>query len=793
VSSILTLVQGLNARALVTLGRKAAQDFLTLSVLVPLDEAGKPKTEVRLFKSGWNSTEIGEFLFDAEAAVATMAAYTKHGVPVTIDLEHLSLDPDAPNFDPRARGRGVLELRDGDLWLCSIKWTVDGAARIESGEEIYLSPAFPPPGPDRRITKIHNVALVAQPATDFAVPLAASANHRGNEMDPKLLAEKVKLFCQMVDQGKSHAEIVTLAATDMKTLQAVVKALGGDPTADLGTLFGIVQDFAKSLTEMASGKKVEADKPEDGAPSDGAPAMMSAAGKELETLRSEATKLGRQVETLTRERNEREAVAYHERAAQIVKLGGLTPPRAWADDSATKPSKLVLSQSLAELDAWIKELSASAKVTLGSQLHPPTGHGIATGGDGICEMSEYEAKRLRVLCDRNGTKFERAEALYLEHKGQQVLGARSHDVAQRLARKVEQHMALAGANGRFGRAEYITLSNPITPIQDFSGASQRALEEFRVEFLGALASMPEVWAETFGQMLPGGSLRDTYPLDFEAVVYAERTAQNAVASTPESAEITVDKHEYRASKQAQLRRIQQGDFAYVKTWQSAAATMAIARVHLRNMLVADLLEHGDSAVWGVSTKFPSGIDGANFFSAAHKVNPFGGQTFLGSSTWLNLQAAATALNATHLTEEKAASLLVPAPNGQFIGGRATHALLPLCLDETMRLLLSVQDIILDSSGVAGISNEHKGSGFGSVMGPELAGSGATADYYLLSQERISRGMVPWVVAEDAAEEVLTWDESSDFYKDTGLVKVESKIYCNAALVYPHGIRKIKGA
>ena len=58
---------------------------------------------------------------------------------------------------------------------------------------------------------------------------------------------------------------------------------------------------------------------------------------------------------------------------------------------------------------------------------------------------------------------------------------------------------------------------------------------------------------------------------------------------------------------------------------------------------------------------------------------------------------------------------------------------------------------------------------------------------------IARGLPPWVIAEDATEELLTWDESSDFYRDTKQIKVESDIYINAALLFPHGIRKVKGA
>ena len=127
-------------------------------------------------------------------------------------------------------------------------------------------------------------------------------------------------------------------------------------------------------------------------------------------------------------------------------------------------------------------------------------------------------------------------------------------------------------------------------------------------------------------------------------------------------------------------------------------------------------------------------------------------------------------------------------------------MVPTVLDETSRLLLTVQDLILaadeqtSGTGKFGtVKNEHYQSGFTYSHCPELAGTGATADYYLISQERIAAGLVPWAIAEDSGEELLTWDESSDFYKDTDHIKVESKIYINGCLLWPHGIRLVKGA
>lgn len=782
------------ARDLVALGIVSLYgDAISLSVQIGLDEAGKPRKEVRLFRAGLNPTENGDYWFGPEQAASVMTHHQKHGVPVMIDLEHLSLDDESPNYDPDARGYGRLEVRSGELWLVGIDWTPDGADRIAQRRQTYLSPVFPR-NAENLITRIHNIALTAQPATDHAMSVAASARTRGHG---SMNAKQIRELYNLLKAGMSHDDAMVKLAIDAKMLQGAVKALGGDPSGDIPSLIAVLVTAVDELTKPKPADAPAADKPADDAPPAEPPSAdgLSTDASELESLRRADAKRRdderKELETLRKQASERNKEDRVKCARQLV--GGLkfTPADVWADEQATTPQDWILAMPLAQLR------SLAARSTTG---HPGAAPRPAAGGSAVvpvggpCDVSEYEMTRLRVKCDATKVDFAKAKDLYFAHKAQQVEGASTPEHARRFGRPLEQHDALANAMGRFGRAELVALSTPVRPIQDFSGASQRALEEFRLELLGALASQPEAWSEGLGLMLPGGSLRDTFPLDFEAIAYRERSAQGAEASTPIAAEIGVDKREFRAAKQAQLRRIQQGDFAYVRTWQNGAAQMAIARIHLRNRLVVALIEAGASTVWGVSTQYPSGIDGAYFFSATHKVNPFDDRfEYQGSTTWSNYQASGTPLGAVNLTAEKESMLLVPAPNGEWIGGRASAMLTPTSLDETGRLLLSVQDLIMDGTGTAGIRNEHYQSGFNQIHGAELTGSGTTADYYLLSAERIARGLYPWVIAEDSAEEILTWDESSDFYKDSGSVKVESKIYVNAALGYPHAIRLVKGA
>jgi phage I-like protein len=337
--------------------RLPRSDLRCLAVSIPLGGDKRPASEVQLFHAGWNDTQYGSFLLDEKALASVMAAYEQHAVPLMIDLEHLSLHDEHPHYDPRARGRASLVARDGG--------TPDGEARIVNGDEIYVSPAFFFDA-DRRITRIHNVGLVANPATDGAMPLAASARMKGSPMDFAQL-KNCLAACKLVASGKTHDEAMVALAIDIKTIQAVVKEIGGDPSADLGTLFAAIRSFAQELADMEAGKpaKKSEDKPaEEPKASDAAPAPEAAALRagvaKLDAQNAEIAKLSAKLAELESERSARVAADYREATGRVVKHGGLTPARAWADEAGTKPRPFLLSMSIDELRAWGDELAASS-------------------------------------------------------------------------------------------------------------------------------------------------------------------------------------------------------------------------------------------------------------------------------------------------------------------------------------------------------------------------------------------------------------------------------------------------
>jgi phage I-like protein len=803
---------GAPRRSLATLGAR------TIDIQIVGDE---PPTTFRLFKAGENETTKGVFLFDDAAAKLVMEKAAAHGVDHMVDLEHLSLDPECVNYDPDARAWLNLEVRNGELWAVNVSWTEDGASRLTKKKQRYISPAFTTDD-DNRVTEIVNIALTAMPAT-HGTPALVAANRRQKPMSLKeriaLLSARLsiaqKKIAKLADDAGGDApagKAATVKAAAEKAsaaLDELQKSFGG---GDIDATFAAM-DAAKSamdecenaISAMTAGAAAPA-APDAGAPPADASALaaekaqqMARKDAEIVTLKNALAKRehDESVAELAREMDERRALV-----GELVKLGRETPATAWADETATTPRGSLATMPLTELRDRVKAFGGS-KVTLGGPRAPS---GQVELGDGP-EVSEAEAvyvkARLGMLASQGAKlrSFDDTMIRYLAAKTRQVADARAKNEGQRVRELTaplrSDVIALARNAGLVALA-----STPVTPIQEFGASSQIALQSFRLEYNVSLASMPAAWAETIGHMLSDGSLKVTFPISYDATEYQEKQAPNAAANQPLSFDIEVSQREFFGAKQVELRRLTKGDFAYVQRWAQSAAEMARARVFLRNKLVTSLLENGTTGYWGSSATLATGIDGQPFWSATHKINPADASRKLRTvATFSNYQVTASPLNAGNLTVEKNQSLQVAAPDGRELGIVFDGILYPSALEQTAANLLKVQDLILDAStstkGVSNVfaatRNPHFNSGLEMTRAMDLAGSAVTADYYLYSREGIARGLPPWVICEDPTEELRLWDESSDFFKGSGNIKIESHVFLNAVLAFPHCIRLIKGA
>lgn len=212
-----------------------------------------PPEEFRIFVAGQNETRKGPVLFDAEAARLVMAAYEAHGVDLMIDLEHLSLDDSARNFDPDARGWCQLEVRNGELWAVNVRWTPDGELRLKEKRQRYISPAFAREKKTGRAIELVNIAITAMPATDHLEALVAASARAGGSMFNAILL----------------AALGVAPEADDKTAADAMAAAMADPTKMLGLLSALLD--AKTAAEGEG--EAMADKPKP----DAEPAEMKAA------------------------------------------------------------------------------------------------------------------------------------------------------------------------------------------------------------------------------------------------------------------------------------------------------------------------------------------------------------------------------------------------------------------------------------------------------------------------------------------------------------------------------------
>ena len=806
------------SRSTITLGsRRSLVGLGAQSVAVDLDGDGVERgadglpVAVRLFRAGPNETSKGVFVFDAAAAASVMAGAREDGVDKMFDLEHLSIDDEAPNYDPDARGWYQLDVRNGELWAVNITWTPDGVRRLTEKTQRYISPTFARDD-ENRVTYLLNTALCAMPAT-FGTPALVAANRRSK---PMTLAQRLALIASLtalmapartamvkLAEGEGEAPsgkfaAIQAAAVKASEALAALESPGGvdEGMAAIDAAKAAVDAFISAVGAMAGGAPASA--PEATSEDPAKTEQMARDRAELQTLRARESK---RIEDARVEKLAAEIVERRELVASLVRLGRETPATAWADDTAVTPRGSLATMPLIELREKVKAFAGAGGATVGGPK-PPTGSGV-TAGDAVIELSEFEVARVKAYADKRAVDLKSAGlspreagdvvARYQGHREQQFRGAKTEEQTKRLGSRIEQHHVLLSREGIL-----VKLAS-VTPHDTLGPSSQRNLEEFRMNYNMALAAEPKVWAETLGDMMPSGSMaKDTFPINLSALRYRKRTAQDAAAEKALNFDISVTKEEFNAAAQAELRRLNAGDFAYVQWWGNRAAQMARARVHLRNQLVTAILEAGESGYWGSSSELATGIDGQPFFSATHKVHPRDPSKKLRTSaTWSNLQASAKPLTAGNLTAEKQYAFQVADPAGYEFGFEYDTLLVPSSLNEVAKNLITVQDIILDPANQANsfgaTRNPHFQSGMGIVRAPDLAGTDTTADWYEISRAALSSGLVPWLISEDGAEDLRTWDETSDFCKDSGEIKVSSHIYTNAVLMFPHGIRKVSGA
>lgn len=152
-----------------------------------MPDDGTPPSEFRIFRAGLNKSSKGDFVFDDESAKSVLAVYAQRGIQdVVIDYEHQSLED--PPIKAPAAGWFIPEVRNGELWATSVRWTPSAVGHLAAKEYRLFSPAMDVERKSGRVTRLRNVALTNNPAMFAITPLVAAS-----DKEPKM---PKKLVCK---------------------------------------------------------------------------------------------------------------------------------------------------------------------------------------------------------------------------------------------------------------------------------------------------------------------------------------------------------------------------------------------------------------------------------------------------------------------------------------------------------------------------------------------------------------------------------------------------------------------
>lgn len=328
----------------------------------------------------------------------------------------------------------------------------------------------------------------------------------------------------------------------------------------------------------------------------------------------------------------------------------------------------------------------------------------------------------------------------------------------------------------------------LNTIETLPSTSAEAFRRFDERYLAGVSAVePDTWVEELGDVFDVDSPDVTFPIGLLSTKY-EETKGESRAKTMEEKEVRLKAAEYDAGYEAKLLDLLTKVFAYRK-WEQAPARFIKAEKRLLLSKIAALLEAGTSGL--------SPWDGVAFFHAsAHEANP----AEPGLATFGNYQSSGKdPAVLANIEEEVATMMTVPDEDGQVMGVYPTHIGLPTAKFEKVKNTLGKEIVVigsLDGSGGGTMGTEdnpYKGV-IQPVHMPQLTDAN---DWYLFDANIMkAQGVPPWAALRyfaGAALGMRTWDESSDFFKNSSKIKVSSHIWYGFSLMFPHAVRRVTGA
>ncbi len=306
---------------------------------------------------------------------------------------------------------------------------------------------------------------------------------------------------------------------------------------------------------------------------------------------------------------------------------------------------------------------------------------------------------------------------------------------------------------------------------------QDAIRQFEYRYEAAVTSEdPPGWAEEIGDKYSSSSPLTRFPI---SLIVSRFTQFRGDIRTRELEDKYSDVKTIEHQDGFEVPAIDlTTNVVRARQWSKVPAELVNGEKRLQNQMVTTALEAGTSGVNVWDSEF--------FFDTDHLANP----NDPGLGTWSNYQSSTKdPASITNITAEVSLMQAVPGPDGLRMGVDPDTILLPVAKGEPVRTLLA-QNFLAN-----GQTNPYFNR-FKVVIIPTLTD---TNDWYLVDSKLLGR-MPPWTIVEyvpagplGMALRLRWFDENSDYFKNTGRLKVSSHVHLQAALMFPHAIRRIAGA
>ena len=312
-------------------------------------------------------------------------------------------------------------------------------------------------------------------------------------------------------------------------------------------------------------------------------------------------------------------------------------------------------------------------------------------------------------------------------------------------------------------------------IDTLPTTSAEAIRVFDERYLAAQGVVqPDGWAETFGDFSPVSSPRVTFPVSQVSGKY-QATSGDSQFKTLQETSFDIKVSEFDLGYEAKLMDLYTEIYAYRK-WKNVPNLFMTGEANHRADNIAALLE-ANPTLW----------DGKALFATDHPANFFEPA----KGTFGNLNAAALDVESiVNIAAQITIMRGVLDENGKKMGVNPDTLFLPTAKFESVKNLLS-QAMIGNAAGTASVNNPYLNS-IQCVHVPQLTDAN---DWYLVDSKLI-KTLPAWAMlkyAPPASLGLRTFDESSDFFKATGKIKVSSHIWYGFGAVFPHAIRRVTGA